>query len=302
VEDIDVNRLIEKAVDLMRHQLKQAGVRINLELDARPISVRCNRNLFQQVIINLLQNAKDAIEESQKGSVVRISTEVLASGFVTIEVADDGPGIHDKVIDRIFDPFFTTKDVGKGTGLGLSVSRRIIEGMGGNIAVAGSPSSGTVFMITLMLSDADRKKTDLPAVSEVVDYTSLAGKSIIIVDDEEGVVKAIKDSVGPHVLSVETALTGMAAAAAIMDRDFDLILLDIKMPGMSGMELFKCISDNKPYLADRVIFVTGDTESESTDSFIKITGCRHLSKPFTTKALLDSMCEYEMETMEQEAG
>ncbi|MBI5887902.1 MAG: response regulator [Deltaproteobacteria bacterium] len=302
VEDIDVNRLIEKAVDLMRHQLKQAGVRVNLELDARPIAVRCNRNLFQQVIINLLQNAKDAIEESQKGSLVRIGTEVLPSGLVTIEVADDGPGIPEKVIDRIFDPFFTTKDVGKGTGLGLSVSRRIIEGMGGNIAVAGSPSSGTVFTITLILSDVDMKKTNLLAVSEAMDYKLLAGKSIIIVDDEEGVVKAVRDSVGPHVLSVETALTGVDAVAAIMDRDFDLILLDIKMPGMSGMEVFRCISDVKPYLADRVIFVTGDTESESTDSFIKITGCRHLSKPFSTKALLDSMCEYEMETMEREVG
>lgn len=288
VEDVDVNSVVEKVVGILKNQLKVANTGIALELDRRPLAVKCNKNLFQQVIINLLQNAKDAIEESGKGSMVCIRTNQLPGGIAVVEVSDDGPGIPESVIDRVFDPFFTTKDPGKGTGLGLSVSRRIIESMGGSISVVSSPR-GTTFTINLLhrraaAPEGGREKADL-------DYSKLAGKSVLIVDDEDEVLKAVKESLGPRLSCVDGFNGGYAALDAVMDRDYDFILLDIRMPGINGMELYRKISEAKPYLSERVIFLTGDTENEATEAFVKLTGCRCLAKPFAMKELLDVMCE-----------
>ncbi len=294
VEDIDVNKVIGKVVDILGHQLKVANIDLSLNLDRRALMVRCNRNLFQQVMINLLHNAKDAVEESGKGSAVNIRTELLPSGIVVVEVGDDGPGIPEKVVDRIFDPFFTTKDVGKGTGLGLSVSRRIVEDMGGNISVKSS-SVGTMFTITLLQSKERRREDRLPEKIRH-DYSNLAGKSVIVVDDEEATRTAIMDIISTSPAKVESVPDGRTALEKIMAEDYDLILLDIKMPGMNGMELYRRIRDVKPYLAQRVVFLTGDTENESTKSFIKLTGCNYLAKPFEREELLGLMSRYELET------
>jgi len=297
-EEVDVNTVIEKVVDILGRQLRVANVNVELDMDNRRLIVKCNRNLFQQVMINLLQNAKDAIEESGHGSKVTIRSVLMPGGTVVVEVSDDGPGIPENVVDRIFDPFFTTKDVGKGTGLGLSVSRRIVEGMGGAISVASGGGKGTKFTITLLQSRTPKAAEAKAATQETpaLDYTRLAGKTVLIVDDEAGVVKAVTDGISPSVASVEGASDGKAAYDALMDNDYDLVLLDIKMPGMSGIELYRKINETKPYLGQRVIFLTGDVENEATASFLKLTGCRYLSKPFGIKDLLDAMCQYEMET------
>ncbi|MBI2412117.1 MAG: response regulator [Deltaproteobacteria bacterium] len=293
VEILEINTALEKAVDIMRHQLKQSNVGIELDLDKQPLLVKCNKNLFQQVIINLLQNSKDAIEESARGSRVSIRTGSVNGESVFVEVSDDGPGIPEKILDRIFDPFFTTKDVGKGTGLGLSLSRRIIEGMGGTIAVESPKGRGTRFLITLSLRLNTPAETQPSAV--LPDYGRLAGKSIIIVDDEKELGRAIKDGIGPKVASIECVHDGVTAFDRVMDRDYDIILLDIKMPGMNGVELYRDIKQNKPYLAQNIIFLTGDTVTEETESFIKLTRCASLSKPFTLDELLKAMSEYEQE-------
>ncbi|MBI5642703.1 MAG: response regulator [Deltaproteobacteria bacterium] len=294
VEDVDINAVIQKVGDIMGHQLQLANINFELALDGKPLRVRCNRNLFQQVLINLMQNAKDAIEESRKGDKIYIRTVLLSAGLVLVEVSDNGPGIPENIVDRVFDPFFTTKDVGKGTGLGLSVSRRIVEGMGGNISVCSSPKIGTTFTVTL-LHHSRKGSEDTLKPKDEPDYSKLGGKSVIIVDDEEGVLRAVKESLGSKVMSIECVNGGQAAFDMLMDKDFDIILLDIKMPGMNGMELYRNLNDSKPYLTERIVFLTGDTENESTNSFIKLTGCRYLSKPFTMKELLNSMCEYELE-------
>jgi two-component system NtrC family sensor kinase len=255
--------------------------------------------LLQQVLINLLQNAKDAIEESGMGSRVAIKTSVVNIGVVSVEVSDDGPGIPEKIIDRIFDPFFTTKDVGKGTGLGLSVSRRIVEGMGGSISVVSRDGRGTVFSIALpsaLSEDAGADKGEADA--DMGDYSCLSGKSVIVIDDEEGVVKAIKDAVEPSVGFVDCASSGAEAMEMLTDRDYDLIVLDVKMPGLGGREIYKRVSAVKPYLAERIIFITGDFESEATESFVKLTGCKYLTKPFAKKDLFDTMRAYEFDMTE----
>jgi len=225
---------------------------------------------------------------------VRIRTKVEDKGNIVMDVRDDGPGIPESVIDRIFDPFFTTKEVGKGTGLGLSVSRRIIEGMGGSITVASSLSSGTLFTIRLpgLNIPAAGACNAAPAFE---DFKALADKSVIIIDDEEAVLKSLQEVLGRVVGSVDAYSDGQEALDTIMDNEYDFVLMDIRMPGMNGMELYSRIKAVKPYLAEKILFLTGDTENEATSAFIKLTGCACLSKPFTGDELLSVMCRYELE-------
>jgi nitrogen-specific signal transduction histidine kinase/ActR/RegA family two-component response regulator len=289
-ENVDINLVIEKAVDILRHQMKMANIEVALDLDKRPLIVECNRNLFQQVMINLLQNSKDAIEGASTGSVVTIRSTHKSPTEITVEVSDDGPGIQDKIKGRIFDPFLTTKDVGKGTGLGLSVSRKIIEGIGGEITAVSVPGGLTTFMIKLphrgtVINERRSQRCREP------DYSLLSGKSVLVIDDELEVLKTVTEAISRYVSRVEPIVESKEALTKIKERDFDLVFLDIKMPGIDGMELFKKIVEQKPDLADRIIFLSGDTESEKTWEFISKTGCRSLSKPLGIKDLLAAMCD-----------
>lgn len=110
-----------------------------------------------------------------------------------------------------------------------------------------------------------------------------------MVDDETVVVDVIKEVVGPLMSGFDTAADGIKALAMLADSDYDFILLDIKMPRMDGIELYRHIKNIKPYLTGRIIFITGDTETERTRNFICETGCRSIDKPFTIKELLDIM-------------
>ncbi|MBI5468821.1 MAG: response regulator [Deltaproteobacteria bacterium] len=289
-ENADLNPVIEKSLEILKHQLRMVNVSTALDLFPKPMIVKINRNMFQQVMINLLQNARDAMEESGTGSTVTIRSRLAPGKEAIVEVSDDGPGIPEKIIDRIFDPFFTTKDVGKGTGLGLSVSRKIIEGMGGSITVTSSVGKGTVFQMSIPHQGAviDERRA---RKRREYDYSIIREKSILMVDDDEEVLRIVSEAVRPRVASVDPVRVSTEAFERIMEKDYDFILLDIKMPGMDGIEFFTKMADARPHLAGRVIFMTGDIESGKTAEFLRLTGCRYLAKPFAISELLDAVCE-----------
>jgi len=148
-ENTDINVLIRKSVEMVTYQFRISNINVRLDLDEGPLIVRCNRNLFQQVLINLLQNAKDAMEESRKGSTIQIRSCLAPGKEAVVEISDDGPGIPKEVLDKLFDPSFTAKDIRNGAGLDLSVSRRILENVGGTITVSAFPPNGATFRISL---------------------------------------------------------------------------------------------------------------------------------------------------------
>lgn len=298
-EQVDVNILIEKSVDIMRHQLKMANIALELDLASRPLIAECNKNLFQQVIINLLQNSRDAIEGASVGSKVCIKSMLLPERKVLVEVSDDGPGIPDEVSESIFDPFLTTKEVGKGTGLGLSVSRKIIESMGGKIKLASHSIGNTAFNIHIPHHGKlmeERRKTRLRAP----DYSILKEKNVLMVDDEAEVLSTVREAIERHVTGVEGVQSGTEALDMVCSNDYDFLFLDIKMPGMNGMELYHKVTEMKPRMAERIIFLSGDIESEKTAEFIRRTRCRYLPKPFGVDDLLGAM--YEIATKEGSRG
>ncbi|MEE8574307.1 MAG: ATP-binding protein, partial [Thermodesulfobacteriota bacterium] len=300
-ENVDINPVIMSGASMLREQLKLSNINIELELDSDPVYVRCNKNLLQQVLINLIQNARDAMEEAGKGSRIYVRTNVLPSTEAVIEVSDDGPGMSEEIAEKIFDPFFTTKDVGKGTGLGLSVSRRIIEGMGGSIAVTSHEGGSTSFYITL-LTHVETDDSDTDEVVAVEDYSSLLDKTVLMVDDEVNVTDTVSDIIGSRVSSISVACNGREALDKLNDADFDLLLVDIKMPEMDGMEFYKNLKEYKPYMAERIIFLTGDTENEKTKAFLTLSRCHYLSKPFETKDLLSAMVAHGEEECDEHSA
>lgn len=285
-EDNEVNSIITSAVDIIRGQLNTSGISIETDLESHPMPVKCNSNLLEQVLLNIIQNAKDAIEEKDSGSKIHIHTIGYSEEKVVIVITDDGPGIPEEYVDRIFDPFFTTKDVGKGTGLGLSVSRKIVESMGGTINVSSAEGIGSTFFITLN-SGHERSHTQFMKPERDADISLLLNKSVLMIDDKEQIVNVVKPIINPMVASFETLACARAARELLSKNDYDIILLDIRMPEIDGMELYKWIKENKPYLMDNIIFLTDDNENDKTREFLKLTKMPTLSKPFGTKELIN---------------
>jgi len=155
-----MHEIIHETADILKVQPLMNNIRIDLMLEAEHDTVYADPNQLRQVFINLMMNAADAISstESSEGGMLTVETRVTAEPdiniskkFLTIEIADDGPGIPAEHLDNIFDPFFSTKEPGKGTGLGLAVCFMIVEQAGGRISAESDGNRGTTFTISLPL-------------------------------------------------------------------------------------------------------------------------------------------------------
>jgi two-component system NtrC family sensor kinase len=194
-------------------------------------------------------------------------------------VRDTGPGIPEGEIDRVFNPFYTTKGIGKGTGLGLSVSDGIIREHGGSIRVE-SAGSGASFIIDLPIT---APPGDVPALVASPDTPAPEHRSltILVVDDEPAIRSAIMRYFGGLGHTVDAAGTGAEAHALLESRRYDALLLDLRMPDTSGDAIYRELLECDPVHAARVIFLTGDVQSDSTRQFIEQSGRASVTKPFT---------------------
>jgi signal transduction histidine kinase len=147
LESTEVDPMLDDAVAIVNHQLELNKVKVVVEREEGLPRIRANANQLQQVLINLMMNAQQAMGE--KGGTVRVGARRTADGDVEVSVRDDGPGIPSEIQAKIFEPFFTTKPGGKGTGLGLSVSYGIVKDHGGEIALDSAPGEGACFRITI---------------------------------------------------------------------------------------------------------------------------------------------------------
>jgi two-component system NtrC family sensor kinase len=180
---------------------------------------------------------------------------------------------------RLFEPFFTTKPPGVGTGLGLPLCRGIVEEHGGSISVESQPGQGTVFRVVLpVLAEASTGRASRsidtpPAVTRIV-------TTILVVDDEPGIVRALAHLLRRDGHTVDTAENGKSALTKLHTQAYDLILCDLRMPELDGPGLYQALQQQHPYLLRRVIFLTGDTLSEEARTFLEQTKVPRLSKPF----------------------
>ena len=232
---------------------------------------------LQQVCLNLLTNAVQAM--SPAGGVLRVRT-YQANDRVRLEVQDTGPGITVDARARIFEPFFTTKKEGEGTGLGLSVTYGIVTTHGGTIEVVDTGPGGTTFRVTLpaasVLASAQEKERDAPAIAL---RSPLAGIKLLFVDDEPALRSGMEAFGNMRGFTVLTASDGAAALETTRSTGVDAVVCDLRMPGMDGYAFHEQLRQERPGLASRTIFITGDVVA-TTSSRSSVARQPVLTKPF----------------------
>ena len=277
---VEPNILIGDALQLAEYQLRTAGIASSVECDAHVPPIMGDRDQLHQVLVNLIINAQQALEASDtpaKKLVIR--TSVLADGQVAIDICDNGPGIAPDVAGRIFEPFFTTKPQGVGTGVGLSFSHGIIEAHGGRLHLVPS-EKGATFRIELPAAEAVDMEVVAPSSSASAPLGEPARRALVV-DDEPDIADTIRELLQREGFKVTVASDGAAALMALDRDDFDIVLSDLRMPGVSGPEMYARVREIRPHLLSRIAFVTGDTLGASMDNFLKESGRPVLEKPFT---------------------
>jgi two-component system NtrC family sensor kinase len=280
----DINDILEKTIELRSYELQVNNIEISRNLDRNLPKTIADAHQLQQVFLNILTNAEQAMLEAHGKGHLQIRTHPdTQNARIVVEIADDGPGIPESYLTRIFDPFFTTKDVGKGTGLGLSLSYGMIKEHGGNIYAHSHLGEGSTFVIELpiisRLQDEPALAPDL--MPQALHFENLVrGKRILVVDDENYILDFFVEVFQALPMHVDTAGDGRVAMDKILANEYDLIVSDFKMPQMSGKELYSWIKENRPQLSSRIIFVTGDTVSLETRSFFEDNHNPYLAKPF----------------------
>jgi two-component system NtrC family sensor kinase len=255
---VDVNELVERSLRLRGFQLTSARVQPVATLDPTLPSIEADSRQLQQVLLNLITNAIQAMTARGSGTLT-VRTSHDGRGIVTIEVSDTGMGVSPHARAHIFEPFFTTKPEGEGTGLGLSVSYGIVASHGGEIRVADTPpGTGATFIVTLPVGGTPKPLRRSGEMQAVLTQSPLSGTRLLVVDDEPSLragLEAFGRMRGITVVAAESGPVGLAAANA---QSFDAVVCDLRMPGMDGVAFHEELRRSHPTLADRTVFVTGD--------------------------------------------
>jgi two-component system, NtrC family, sensor kinase len=295
--------LLQRTVQLHEHSLR--ANHIHVDLSARPDlpTVLGDSNQLTQVFLNLIVNAEQAIREVRDHGTLRIRLGVVGER-VLITFQDDGVGIRRELLPRIFDPFFTTKRPGRGTGLGLSICMAIVREHNGDISAQPLPDGGSVFTVSLPVctqSAALVEPAAAPAVAAERDEThhdpapaTLVRKRILVVDDEEGILELVTDSLGAYGCLVDRASGSEPALELAQRNSYDVILCDLNLESdsgavVSGFDLHDQIMrklDTGPAPRPAFIFMTGDLVDAAIGERAGREGNRFLQKPFRIAELL----------------
>ena len=302
---VNLNEVIERTLSLRAYELKLENIAVELVLDSGLPDTLADAAQLQQVVLNLIVNAEQAIvlgrsEETRHGRIL-IRTRRLLGDRIGMEVSDDGPGISPEVIPRIFDPFFTTKPVGVGTGLGLSIVYGIIQEHGGEVNVESHPGQGTTLAVELPALSvagfsftAEDEPATIPHAAGVVPLITAvrpearAGR-ILVVEDEPTVAQLIADVMTGAGHQVDTLLDSREALARLEEQHYALVICDLKMPHIDGPGIYRALVRRGSLSQHRILFVTGDTMSPRTLEFLKSSGLPYLAKPFLVEELNEAV-------------
>ncbi len=274
---VNINEIIDNTLYLRAYHLKSSNIEVTAQLDPDlPITV-ADPGQLQQVFLNLIINAETEMKLAHGGGKLSIKTEQVRD-CIRISFKDDGPGIAEENLERIFEPFFTTREVGQGTGLGLSVCHGIVAEHKGKIYAKSKPGKGATFIVELpIVTELEGLELPTPQVEE----PHRATKARILVVDDEPVLRELMGRVlTDEGHEVDVADDAEDALKMVKSKRYRLIVLDIKMPGMSGIELYKQLQKIAPSLARRVVFVTGDIIGRRTTAFLAKTKAPFITKPF----------------------
>jgi signal transduction histidine kinase/CheY-like chemotaxis protein len=284
-EYIDINEVIKTTLALRAYGLETGNIKVTTQLAPDLPRTMADGGQLQQVFLNIIINAETEMESAHGGGSLLVKTETIAN-TICIVFKDDGPGIAEENLEKIFDPFFTTRDAGQGTGLGLSVCHGIITEHNGRMYGESELGKGATFVVELPLV-SEPEQSEVPEVAEPAtdEAKRLSGAKILVVDDEPAIRQFLSRVLADEGHKVETVDNASDALDRIKRKRYNLILLDIKMPGMSGIELYKRVREIAQSLAGRVVFITGDVMGADTRNFFSKTKAPYITKPFDAEKL-----------------
>ena len=277
----DVNSAVDSALTMLRSELRYRAT-VERSLRATKV-VRASAARLGQVFLNLLLNAAHALADlhpRRNRLYVRSRDE---GGSVIIEIEDNGPGIPPEIMPRIFESFFTTKPPDLGTGLGLPISLDIVRRAGGDLSAESEPGRGALFRVRLPAA------IGVPQVKtrSVASLKAIQRRRVLAIDDEALLLKAFQRMLSTH-HDIETKLGAREALRGFgQDRKFDIVLCDLQMPDMSGVELYTAVKQQWPELAERFIFITGGAFSPEARRFMEDPSITCINKPFQLRELLE---------------
>lgn len=272
-----LNQVLDDTLELRTYELRVRGIEITRDYDETIPDTMADAHQLQQVFLNLLTNAEQAMERAE-GRRHRLTVRTRRSGTaIRIEIEDTGPGVPPTLLDRIFNPFFTTKPTGAGTGLGLSISLGIVREHEGRIWAENLQVGGARFVIELPITKTvpTGEHTAVPVAAPISERLR-----ILVVDDEASVRLALQRYLEGRGHEVESTSSGLDALARLGATTYDAIILDLRMPDLPGDELFRRLRESDPEHAARVIFMTGDLLSDPMEAFLDSTGRPFVTKPF----------------------
>ncbi len=271
--------LLDATFLLLRNNLMAYRVEASLDIEPDLPMPDIDPNQIQQVFVNLINNAAQAIASTGRPGTVTVRARRWLDG-VAVDVADDGPGMSETLAAQVFEPFFTTKPEGEGTGLGLSISQGIVREHGGRIMLTTEEDRGSIFTVQLPL--ATRPAAQVPDAGQ---QTPTRRLRVLVVDDEPHILHYMRATLEAWGHIPVVASDGTEALAVAGQDDFDLVISDLRMPRLSGREFYEELSRRRPELAARVVFSTGDTVRGDTLAFLESLDRPYLHKPFSLAEL-----------------
>ncbi|ROR03193.1 hybrid sensor histidine kinase/response regulator [Desulfosoma caldarium] len=297
VGPVDINVAVVRVCEMLERVLPKM-YRLDLHLESHLGRISADANQLEQVVMNLVMNARDAMPD---GGTITIKTspatvdEVLAQKLgmlrrgaaVRLSIADTGPGIPHEIQDRIYEPFFTTKPPDKGTGLGLAIVYSVIKRFGGGIVCESEPGSGTRFHLYFPVSHAESKEAVLDREEAIP--VDLAGLHVLLVDDEPHLLDIGQSLLESYGLHVATASDGESALELLktMDPKPDGVILDLNMPGMGGAQCLSEILQHYPELP--VIIATGYLDPKKREELLSKGATDFVEKPFHFERILHTL-------------
>ncbi len=276
---VDIPALVTQALSLRDYALRMNNIVVKTEFaEDIPMTVGDEHQLTQ-VMLNLIMNAEQSMVESLGSGDLTISARSV-DNLIQVSVIDTGSGIQFNHLGRIFDPFFPTKQVGKGTGLGLSMCYGWVQAHGGTIWAESELGQGATFHVDLPVIEIEQEEPDPGGM-----FPRITGKRILVVDDEPLITDLLAESLRRSGQVVDIAHSGEEGWQAMQANTYDVFLMDLRMPGMNGKELFDQLKAWNSMFVKRVIFLTGDSLNDETQSFLASAGNACLSKPFTLEQL-----------------
>jgi len=279
---VNINDILKNTLALRDYAMMTENIEITTRLAKDLPWTIADAGQLQQVFLNIIINAEMEMKLANGGGKLSVKTGVV-NKTIRISFKDNGPGIAEENLRRIFDPFFTTREAGKGTGLGLSLCHAIVAEHNGQIYARSKPTRGATFVVELPILNGGKQTEPVELAAHHPESTSQA--RILVVDDEPAVRQFLGEMLTSEGHEVETVDNSEDAMTMISNNEYTHILLDIKLPGMSGVELYKKIEKRDRSFANKVIFITGDVMGIDTNDFLSKNKVRYIAKPFDIQKL-----------------